>query len=178
MDRDRSPFDLLIHILEDDLERAYVIVETGTLRVDNMDYRRGDGHSARKFAQFLREQGMGSLFSVDIDPEAVKVCQGVMDREFPDVHTEVIHSDSVAYLESFEGTIDVLYLDSANDADLILNEAIAGLPKLRERGWVLIDDATEKKGEKVVPWLKNQGFTVLAEGYQVLFQSPSSFFLS
>ena len=86
------------------------------------------------------------MYSVDIDPMAVMISKTLCTQQFPviadDVH--IIESDSVAFLESFDEPIDVLYLDSDNDANLILNEAKAGIRNLHEESIILIDDCFNK----------------------------------
>lgn len=156
------------------IDGEMLIVETGTIRSDEPRYVRGDGHSARKFAEYLRFNG-GVLYSIDIDPEAVKLAKSILNIQYADVEIHVIHSDSVEWLLNFEQEIDILYLDSANDSKLILNEAKAGCPKLKEGGYILIDDIDESLGEKgklVIPYLEKQGYELIEKGYQILFRKP------
>ena len=155
------------------------IVETGTIRNHLDTYKYGDGHSTLRFAEFVSRFG-GELYSVDIDPMAVVVSKALVGKEFPDsmesIH--IIESDSVAFLESFEKPIDVLYLDSANDANLILNEAKAALGCLHEDSIILIDDCFceirkethgIQKGDLVIPFLEENGWTMINVQYQALF---------
>jgi hypothetical protein len=86
-----------------------VIVETGTYREEN-NYE-GDGCSTLLFDSFVDYHG-GVVLSVDIDPEA---CELAKENT---LFTEVIESDSVEFLGTLEGKIDLLYLDSYNIARL------------------------------------------------------------
>ena len=87
----------------------------------------------------------------------------------------IIESDIVAFLESFEKPIDVLYLDSANDANLILNEVKAALGCLHEDSIILIDDCFNEneyhveKGSLAIPFLEENGWTMINAQYQALF---------
>lgn len=153
------------------------IVETGTIREVGDAGLIGDGHSTLKFADYCSKFG-GKVYSVDIDSESVALSSWMVSRKYPDVEVNVIHSDSVAFLESFDEPIDVLYLDSDNDANLILNEAKAALGCLHEDSIILIDDcfSEEKKethgiqkGDLVIPFLEENGWQMVANHYQALF---------
>jgi len=152
------------------------IVETGTIRGHLDDFKFGDGHSTLRFAEYISRFG-GELYSVDIDPMAVMISKTLCTKEFPLIADEVhiIESDSVAFLEAFDEPIDVLYLDSANDAELILNEAKAGIRNLHEESIILIDDCFNEnkyhveKGSLVIPFLEENGWIMEASEYQALF---------
>ena len=88
-----------------------VIIETGTYREEN-NYS-GDGCSTLLFDNFIDLQcgGKGQLISVDIDPNA---CALARDNT---KHADVICSDSVEFLGTLYGKVDLLYLDSYNITD-------------------------------------------------------------
>jgi len=88
--------------------RDPVIVETGTYREKN-NYE-GDGCSTLLFDQYVAAHG-GILWSVDNDPKACDLATSATD------HTIVVCQDSVEFLASLEGKVDLLYLDSYNIAD-------------------------------------------------------------
>ena len=150
------------------------IVETGTIREVGDAGLIGDGHSTLKFADYCSKFG-GKVYSVDIDPEAVALSSRMVSSKYPDVEVNVVESDSVAFLESFDETIDVLYLDSDNDANLILNEAKAALGCLHEESIILIDDCFNEneyhveKGSLAIPFLEENGWTMINVQYQALF---------
>jgi predicted O-methyltransferase YrrM len=159
------------------------IVETGTIRIRGEKGLLGDGHSTLKFADYCSKFG-GKLYSLDIDPEAIALSSWMVSRKYPNVEVNVIHSDSVAFLESFDEPIDVLYLDSANDANLILNEAKAALGCLHEESIILIDDCFSdeqktssmiQKGDLVIPFLEENGWVIVFKKYQVLFVHKDRF---
>lgn len=160
-----------------DMKDPLTIVETGTIRIHGDVGLMGDGHSTLKFADYCSKFG-GKLYSVDIDPEAVVLSSRMVSRKYPDVEVNVVESDSVAFLESFDQPIDVLYLDSANDANLILKEAKAALCHLHTESIVLIDDCfceelkksyDIEKGDLVIPFLEENGWVMEVKEYQVLF---------
>lgn len=88
--------------------KSPVIVETGTYREEN-NYE-GDGCSTLLFDTFVDYHG-GAVLSVDIDPEACELAQENT------LFTEVHEADSVEFLGTLEGKIDLLYLDSYNITD-------------------------------------------------------------
>lgn len=89
----------------DGLGHRPVIVETGTYREEN-NYT-GDGCSTLLFDHYISDC-YGTLYSVDIDPEACALARRATR------HAEIIESDSVAYLSELSGECDLLYLDSYN----------------------------------------------------------------
>ena len=173
----RSPTFNALFSLMSEMKPPLTIVETGTIRNHLESYAQGDGHSTLQFAKYVNNFG-GEFYSVDIDPIAVVVSTMVCTRDYPQAMNKVniIESDSVAFLESFEEPIDVLYLDSDNDANLILNEAKAALPHLHPESIILIDDCFEVgveeepfKGKLVIPFLEENGWIMEVKEYQALF---------
>lgn len=117
-----------------------VIIETGTYREEN-NYE-GDGCSTLLFDTFVDYHG-GVVVSVDIDPKA---CQLAKKNTF---FTEVIESDSVEFLSTLEGKVDLLYLDSYNIADWNndwapaahhLKELFAAKNCIKEGTMIVVDD--------------------------------------
>ena len=141
-----------------------VIVETGTIRNE----RNADGHSTIKFANYVIKNG-GHFSSVDNNLEAVE-----LSRKLAALSSQVniIHSDSLTFLSDFKQKIDVLYLDSANDKHLILKEAKMAMSKLKKDSIIMIDDAGKdanaEKGDLVIPWLKENGWEIIMDYYQVI----------
>ncbi|MBO58423.1 MAG: hypothetical protein CMA77_05460 [Euryarchaeota archaeon] len=172
----RSPTFNALFSLMSEMQSPLTIVETGTIRNHLEKYAFGDGHSTLQFTKYVSDFG-GEFYSVDIDPIAVVVSTMVCTREYPSAMDKVniIESDSVAFLKSFDKPIDVLYLDSANDAELILNEAKAALGHLHSESCILIDDCFNEnhyhveKGSLVIPFLEENGWVMEANEYQALF---------
>jgi len=172
----RSPTFNALFSLMSEMEDPLTIVETGTIRNHLPNFAKGDGHSTLHFTKYVYDFG-GEFYSVDIDPIAVVVSTMVCTKEYPSAmdNVHIIESDSVAFLESFEKPIDVLYLDSANDAELILNEAKAALCHLHPESLLLIDDCFNEndyhveKGSLAIPFLEENGWVMEVSEYQALF---------
>ena len=127
-----------------------VIVETGTYREEN-NYE-GDGCSTLLFDSFVDYHG-GSVLSIDIDPKACKLAK--KNTYF----TDVIESDSVEFLGTLDGKIDLLYLDSYNidnwnndwaPAAHHLKELFAAKNCIKEGTLIVVDDnLTNSSGKRV-----------------------------
>jgi hypothetical protein len=132
------------------LGRPPIIVETGSAR---------DNGSTWLFHRLLMELG-GSIHTVDLDPQLSEAMRRVAAEVDPDGRLHVHCGDSVAFLEAFEGPIDVLYLDS-HDIDFTdpmpsmehhRRELEAALPKLASTAIVAFDD-TPKGPEFRAHWM-------------------------
>jgi len=95
----------------DQKSKAVTIVETGCAR--QQDNWGGDGQSTLMFDRYVSESG-GHVWSVDIDPNAVAVCQAQVSS-----NVTLTQSDSVKFLHQLarqfvesDRKIDLLYLDS------------------------------------------------------------------
>jgi hypothetical protein len=148
--------------------RDLTIVETGTLRCDQPAHMQGDGWSTLYFRGLIDRFG-GTFFSVDIDPDHIATSRAVVTREFGNLENTVHHcGDSVAFLQSFDRAIDILYLDSfdysgdSRAAEHQLAEIEAALNKLSLRCIVLLDDICETiengKAALTIPYLRSQGW--------------------
>ena len=151
-----------------------IIVETGTYREEN-NYE-GDGCSTLLFDSFVDYHG-GTVLSVDIDPVACKLAE--KNTWF----TEVIESDSVEFLGSLEGKIDLLYLDSYNIEDWNndwapaahhLKELFAAKNCIKDGTLIVVDDnlitPTRKrvgKGRLIYELMESLGIEPYLDGYQV-----------
>ncbi len=175
-------FNHLFNLMAE-MKDPLTIVETGTIRLHGDAGLIGDGHSTLKFADYCSKFG-GKTYSVDIDSEAVALSEWMVGRKYPEADVTVIESDSVAFLESFNEPIDILYLDSDNDAKLILNEAKAALGCLHEESIILIDDCFceerkkthgIQKGDLVIPFLEENGWVMEVKEYQALFVHEDRF---
>jgi len=151
-----------------------VIVETGTYREEN-NYE-GDGCSTLLFDSFVDYHG-GVVLSVDIDPEA---CDLAKENTF---FTEVIESDSVEFLGTLEGKIDLLYLDSYNIADWNndwapaahhLKELFAAKDCIKEGTMIVVDDNLKLpngkrlgKGRLIYELMESLGIDPCFDDYQI-----------
>ena len=151
-----------------------IIVETGTYREEN-NYE-GDGCSTLLFDSFVDYHG-GSVLSVDIDPKA---CELAKENTY---FTEVIESDSVEFLGSLDGKVDLLYLDSYNivnwnddwaPAAHHLKELFAAKNCIKDGTLIVVDDnlTTPKgkrvgKGRLIYELMESLGIEPYFDGYQV-----------
>jgi hypothetical protein len=135
------------------------ILETGSIRNEAEEYHQNDGWSTLTFAQHVKEHG-GSLTSVDLDITAADV---VLNRHGLRDTVNLVQEHSIDFLGwsiAAGARYDVILLDSANDADLILHEYM--LAKHLGAGLILVDDvepgsATVVKGHKLLPMLNAHG---------------------
>ena len=154
-----------------------VIVETGTVREDyNFE---GDGCSTILFDRYVDTQG-GTLLTVDIDPVACKNARTVT------THAEVIEGDSVEFLSTLEGHVDLLYLDSFNIYNWLddweasghhLKELFAAKNVIKEGTLIVVDDNlymkntdTNKKfgkGRMIQELMKSIGIPPYIDGYHM-----------
>jgi len=169
MDRD-STFARIFRLMNDEPK---AIVETGTIR--HHAWAASDGHSTIRWANYVRARG-GSLRSIDIDKHAVSLSQKLVGSPQDGHDIEIIAANSLDWLAQNECEIDILYLDSANDAELILGEAKLASPNLTDDALILIDDtdtgqqAGVEKGDLAIPWLLDNGWVVELQGYQTLLR--------
>lgn len=153
------------------------IVETGSVRKKN-DW--GSGMSTLIFGDFCKRYNK-YLWTVDIDPKAIKVAREVTKRF--DKHITYAVDDSIDYLTGFGEKIDFLYLDSLdcetdpnklNELPQIhqLNEVKAAWDKLGKKPIILLDDNNWLNGGKTKmakAFLKSQGWTCLLDYCQSLW---------
>ena len=158
-----------------------IIVETGSIReIDDW----GAGMSTYIWGDFIQHYG-GKVITVDIDPKNIDICKKVTE---PFKHNiEYVVSDSVEFLKSYIGNIDLLYLDSMDfplypDEESYKNEIVksqehnmaeflAAEDKLTNKSIVLIDDYDFPRGGKAGitnEYLVNRGWECLIASKQIL----------
>lgn len=148
-----------------------VIVETGTTRGKLGGGVVGDGWATVAFGWYCRKYG-GEVYTVDILEEAIEECKKITE-EYEDVINYIV-GDSVEFLQSFEGVIDFLYLDSSDNPQIILNELLVAYDKLSSAAIIVIDDTHDSmsvgKGVLACKHLLENGWRVLLdkEGQVVL----------
>jgi hypothetical protein len=145
---------------QDDL----AIVETGTIRNTGEEYRVNDGWSTLTFAEEIAEHG-GSLLGIDLDTSAAAE---VLGKRLVDLDIELASGHSIDVLASLLahaadlGQFDVAFLDSDNDAGLILHEYLIVKNLMNSPGLIMVDDVNLTstgvvKGHQIVPWLDAHG---------------------
>lgn len=176
--RRRNMFRKVMKLL--DQTQAKMLVETGTSRT-GLAGSRGDGAATIVFGKWAK-MNAAFLHSVDINEQAIAGSrQEVMAQNLGDC-VQLHLSDSVAFLKNFEQKVDFLYLDSydysKDDLEVQrksqehhLKEFKAIENKLHDKSIVLIDDCglpNGGKGKTVIAYMKQHGWKVLREEYQVL----------
>jgi predicted O-methyltransferase YrrM len=171
MSRDITFSRLFEHISKQ--ERPLVIVETGTIRNEGD----GDGHSTVGFSLLARNDKDIEFYTIDNNSECIELSKKIIEKHCGSIPENVhfIESDGDKFLESFDKKIDILYLDSANSADITLDEYISSKHLLKDTSIVMIDDADRNdtdlnKWKKVVPQMQEDGWEIDAWVYQVILK--------
>ena len=129
------------------------IVETGCLRVkDNFS---GDGQSTLLFDKYTQFRGNGSkVYTVDIDPEATKICSEVVSND-----VTISTADSIGYLNNLTNKfydekkeVSFFYLDSfdldwkspGSSCEHHLKELVSIKKILKKETLVVVDDSPMK----------------------------------
>ena len=129
------------------------IVETGCLRVkDNFS---GDGQSTLLFDKYTQFRGNGSkVYTVDIDPEATKICSEVVSN-----NVTISTADSIGYLNNLTNKfydekkeVSFFYLDSfdldwkspGSSCEHHLKELVSIKKILKKETLVVVDDSPMK----------------------------------
>lgn len=134
------------------------------------------GHSTLRWARSGHR-----VFTVDIDPLTSEltrqICMGCRN-------VTIVTEDGISFLNHFEGTIDLLYMDAWDVvpgtpfAEKHLEAFEAALPKLNTTGhMILIDDtdiAEGGKGRLLVPRLLELNYQRITSGRQTLLCSSPS----
>jgi len=155
-------------------QRPKFIVETGCFRGIT-----GDGNSTLIFAVLAREIG-AKFWSLDINPDHVKMAKEYLLENGLDAHADVVLTDSVKWLSENRHPIGFCYLDSfdhdpANPLPCQqhqLSEVNSAQACLSHPSAFLLDDNVEDTGGKTKlssQRLTQLGYTLSASGYQLLF---------
>ena len=180
--RDRATsFSLIFELLDQKVEKDFLIVETGCMRKDHGQLAFGDdGASTYIFDDFINFYD-GEVHSVDIKKENVDYANELTSKK-----TTVHCQDSVVFLWNLpKKQIDFLYLDSY---DIIrenphpsqlhhVKEMCAVIDKLGKGSIVCIDDHDAfftgdgkiAKGTYVKDFMDDIGMKPIHEGYQIVW---------
>jgi predicted O-methyltransferase YrrM len=135
------------------------ILEIGVARSTSEDHLVGDGWSTVTLARDVQQHG-GSLTGIDLDTSAASellVSRGL--------RAELIRGDSLVVLPVLQKqgrVFDVVFLDGANDAGVVMEEFLIVQSMVRSPGLILADDMDQDdpevvKGLKLIPHLKEKG---------------------
>jgi len=136
-----------------------------------------DGH-----ATFFWARAGFDVYTVDIDTNCingVNWCYSNISQNLPDNLHINIPKDGIEFLQSFDGRIDILYLDgwdkgTPNFAENHLSAFLSAKNKLSDIHLILIDDTdfdtdTGGKDKLLSPHLISEGYSLLFNGRQTLF---------
>lgn len=167
----------LHQILDEELAKfghSYIeIIETGTIRGTGDTSEIGDGYSTLYFAKRCIDWG-GHLVTIDLN---VATARKVLAERAPNHNVTFVENYSIAALARQLAVwgathVDVAFLDSANDAQLVLHEFMICEQLMRPDGLVLIDDVhlphhvvgenqqRAAKGDLVWDYAKKAGYTI------------------
>ena len=140
-----------------------VIVETGTVRgrapgAEGPGERGYDGWSTVAFARWLERRNVrGSiLYSIDRDPEAVRVSREIVGDELVR-WVRWVNEDSAAALSRWTARVNLAYLDTGPDPWGLFVEWVLVVPWLLSPGIVVVDDTEPSssgrrgKGTHLIP---------------------------
>lgn len=138
------------------------ILETGTIRNTGEEYRTGDGWSTLAFAEDVLSNG-GSLTSIDLDTTHAEKVLG--DRELlAGVNLLTGYSiDVMGRMLGKKHRYEVIFLDSDNDAQLILHELMLARLMSKKGTLLMLDDidldgrSKAVKGLRAIPYLAAAG---------------------
>lgn len=138
------------------------ILETGTIRNSEEEYRNGDGWSTLAFAEDVATHG-GSLTSIDLDvTHAEKVLED--NGLLPHVNLLTGYSiDLLGRILTKKHRYEVIFLDSDNDAQLILHELMLARLMAKKGTLLMLDDidltgqSEAVKGLRAIPYLEAAG---------------------
>lgn len=139
------------------LNRSLTIIETGTIRNIEEEYKEGDGHSTEAICRWL-EQGYDFHEFASIDTDTA-TADFYLNKLGLLKYVDLLQGLSTDLLPTFK-TIDFAYLDSENDAKNTMDEFVIVWPAVPKGGCVMVDDCNEEseelhKGDILLPYLRD-----------------------
>lgn len=140
---------------------ALRILEVGCARSTNEGHQVGDGWSSLTLARQVRQHG-GQVTGIDLD-----VSQAVRLLAAHGLVEDFVEGDSLTVMSAMirDGFVfDVVFLDSGNDPDLVLNEFLLAQKLIDRPGLLMADDMDQNdpevvKGLRLVPYLRKNGYS-------------------
>lgn len=134
--REESLFRAAGYLNEEFGDASVTIVETGTSRGDLGGGPVGDGWATILWAWYA-DTFNSKVITIDIDVDCIAECMK-LTSEFNNILFLV--SPSVDFLSRYHEPIHLLYLDSADDPELMMEEFKLGSVNVVDCGFVLLDD--------------------------------------
>jgi|688.fasta_scaffold18544_4 hypothetical protein len=142
-------------------KKKLILLETGRIR--NPSWKDSDGDSTNYFS---RLDNISIIYSIDNDSEnfsgfesSEEYCKKTLSQEQLS-KIIFVNGHSVEKInELHDNFFDVVLLDSANDSQLIYEEFVSVISKIKEKSLIIIDDVTSPgfKGDKVLNFLDSIG---------------------
>jgi hypothetical protein len=142
-------------------KKNLILLETGRIR--NPSWKDSDGDSTNYFS---RLENISIIYSIDNDSEnfsgfesSEEYCKKTLSEEQLS-KIIFVNGHSVEKINEFDDNFfDVVLLDSANDSQLIYEEFVSVVSKVKEESLIIIDDVTSPgfKGDKVLNFLDSIG---------------------
>lgn len=125
--------------------------------------------------RYIVKPGWGVFYSLDIDASRIEIAKTLIPSEYLDTNSIISCKfklgDSVESLKKINSLysaigkkVNLLCLDSAEDADHLINEYNAIKDSLAPKHFVLVDDIhnpSSVKYKKIVPLLKELGYSYI-----------------
>jgi hypothetical protein len=118
------------------------IVETGTTRGTLGGGVEGDGWATILFGWYSQKYN-GKAWTIDIVEEAINQCKEIT-KDYSDVIDYHV-GDSSKIIGTINQHIDLLYLDSANDPQITMNELMAAESHISDKTIIYMDDTSLKQ---------------------------------
>lgn len=176
--KNNKRFDTFVQALDIIKKRnLQILVQTGTA-CSGTAWCENDGCSTIIFSDYLEEYP-GRLYSVDNSSSAIEAAKKALIHEESEADILFVENDSVEFFRNFNQQIDFLYLDSFDfeftnpipSQQHHLEEIQAAYPLLHDQSVIMIDDCglpLGGRGKLVIEYLKEKGWKVIADKYQVL----------
>ena len=154
------------------------VVETGTARGKYKFYyfkpklNWDDGMSTIMFANYSKVI-KGNFWSCDIDKKNIKNAQKFLQDY--NLSGNLIVSDSLEFLNDFDKTIDILYLDSLDGQmpgsnEHQLKEAQISINKMNPKGLIMLDDKGQKTELSLSFYIEKSWEVKFETDYQIILQ--------
>jgi hypothetical protein len=132
-------------------KKDMIFLETGRIR--NPQWKRTDGDSTNFFTLI---DDIGKLYSIDNDSEnfsgfstSEEYCKSSLSEDQLK-KIVFINGHSVDIIKNIDQKFDGVLLDSADDAQLIYEELLAVLHKLKDEALIIVDDVTPPANKGVM----------------------------
>lgn len=159
-----------LNLLHQKKERGSFIVETGTTRGSLGGGPSADGWATLVFGWYAKKYG-GKVATIDFEAQAIEECREIT-KDFSDVISYYVGNSVETIKKQIKDSIDLLYLDSANDPKIALGELMAAEDKINSDTIIYIDDTSlsKKRPGGVCKGILVHKYLYL-KGYRIVFDN-------